>query len=67
MWKSLAAILVDIVAREVPSPKILGNFLGTILNKIPPRVFHIRETVPSLTSDMGKKTASVLAHSLLLS
>ena len=26
----------------------------------------IRETVPSLTSDMGKKTVSVLAHSFLL-
>ena len=26
----------------------------------------VRETVPSLTSDMGKKTVSVLAHSFLL-
>ena len=27
---------------------------------------HPRETVPSQTSDMGKKTLSVLAHSFLL-
>ena len=27
----------------------------------------IRETVPPLTSDMGKKTVSVLAHSFFLS
>ena len=26
----------------------------------------VRETVPLLTSDMGKKTVSVLAHSLFL-
>ena len=26
----------------------------------------IRETVPSQTSDMGRKTVSVLAHSVLL-
>ena len=29
-------------------------------------VLKVRETVPSQTSDMGKKTVSVLAHSFLL-
>ena len=30
------------------------------------RLISSRETVPSQTSDMGKKTLSVLAHSFLL-
>ena len=33
--------------------------------KIPRIISNLRETVPSQTSDMGKKTVSVLAHSLL--
>ena len=28
--------------------------------------YELRETVPSLTSDIGKKTVSVLAHLFLL-
>ena len=28
--------------------------------------YHLREVVPSLTSDMGKKTVSVLPHTFLL-
>ena len=45
---------------------ILGFFHSVIISFCPFDAALTRETVPSLTSDMGKNTVSVLAHLFLL-
>ena len=48
---------------------LLGGLIGLIgglISGLIGGLISIRETVPSQTSDMGKKTVSVLAHKFLL-